>query len=433
MRWKAAVLLFCLVFLVYPYTRPRYGGKFRISFPVELSLKQDLSWESLFYQSLLYANLFILESDGRLRSYIFDDWKMVDEGWKFKLRKPIYFHDGTPILARHIRDSILAFLKTSMPGAFSLARIIASVEVLSEREILVRTTQECNLPRLLSNPYLFIREKGKFSGPFYPQDDYLVANPFFPEGRPFLDKISFVYPSSDADLINFQKDGFILLPEKKFIVYLLVSPSAWPSKMARRCIYSIFVNSGLWERVDSYFLPEFTDFSLDFPVESRRTIKKWIRRRVKLAIPSKLAFLQGDIEHAFSRMGVKVLFIPTEDPVRELKQKTANAALLYSTAIALEKEPKELAELILRYHLPYFFRTLSDEVDKLQAAVNLDEESQGKILAAAYEKIASREFFFPVAILKSEWYASPAFEGFKFDYYNRLLLYYVRKKLLPLQ
>jgi len=424
---KRIIFLFVLSLFLMSYSRPRYGGTLR----VELSEQGNpLSWDSLLYRSLMYSNLFMLDKKGKLYSFIFSNWYKEEGKWHLKLKPALLYHDSTPVFPSDVANSIGNFIKSKLPGSFSLSKYIVSIGIKPPDEIIIETSKEVNLPLLLSTPYLFLKKQGKFSGPFYPEDSFVLhANKFFFLGRPFLDTIKIVSSPDEFDMGPGPDMERVPVNFKGYIVYLIVSPRYW-KKLSRRAIFT-FISSLGWEnKVDSYLPPELSQFSLDFPKVRASRVKAYLRRKIILALPPSFSSLIPEIETAAEAYRIKVESYMSSDPLSDLLSGKANVILIPSQSVFLSNETEEVLGMIERYRLTEFYSGLRRILKRLENAF-LEEENEEKEIAAAYEYIASREFFFPISFVKERFYLSKRFNFGGNDFYGRPLFWKIRIKINP--
>ncbi|GEM_PF-3465677 len=423
---KKTLWFFALLFLLMPYTRPRYGGELKLELPAS---GNPLFWDGLLKDSFTFVNIFYLDSRGKAGSFLFSHWWEKEGKWYFQLKEGLLYGDATPILPQDVANSINAFLQTSQPGALSLKRTITSIGVEPPDRVVVEVSSSANLPLLLSTPYLFLRKEGKFSGPFVPQQEGIfVANPFFPGGRPYLDRILLVYPPEIPDMSFTQGFEGRAAFSVRYLVYLLVSPKVW-RKLSRRAIFSL-VSSLAWKtRADSYLPPQLSQFSLDFPLIRVGRLRGYLRRKVVMALSPALASMVGELKEGASLARVKVEVNLSETPLEDLLSGKVSAALFPSQAVFVGSEAEELVGMIERYRLDRFYPYLTNLKKKILSYMGKDEKKLEKAVSSTYEYMASREFFFPVAVADQPIYLKNSFlEGGK-DFYGRPLMWKIRRAL----
>lgn len=422
---KRLILFFILLSIIYPYTRPRYGGELKLEL---IEGGNRLSWDYLIYKSLLYSNIFLLDKEGKPNSYIFSNWYEEEGKWHFKLRDGLLYSDSTPVLPQDVANSIASFIRSNLPGSISLSRFVVSVGVKPPDEVVIETSKSVNLPLLLSSPYLFLEKQGKFSGPFYPSGDILRANAFFFAGRPFLDSIRIVSPPEEFDLGKVEELGKIGVDSRTYIVYLIVSPKYW-RKLSRRAIYT-FMSSLPWEKkADSYLPPALSQFSLDFPVVRLSRLRSLIRKKLIIAIPPLFSSLMQEIETLAETNRIKAEVYMSSDPLGDIFRRKANVVLLPSQAVFVGSEGEELLGMMERFKLAAFFSSAKRIMEKLNSSFEKSEKERNKIIASAYEYIASREFFFPLVIVHEKMYLSKEFVYGGTDFYGRPIFWKIRRKI----
>lgn len=422
---KRFLIFLAFVSFVYPYTRPRYGGELRLEL---IEGGNILSWDYLIYKSLLYSNIFFLDKSGKPNSYIFSSWYEEEGKWHFRLRDGLLYNDSTPVLPQDVANSIANFIRGNLPGSISLSRFVVSVGIKPPDEIIIETSKSVNLPLLLSTPYLFLEKQGKFSGPFFPAGDVLKANTFFFAGRPFLDRIRVVSPPEEFDLGKVEELGKVPVDSRSYMVYLIVSPKYW-RKLSRRAIFT-FLSSLPWKkRADSYLPPALSQFSLDFPVVRMSRLRSLIRKKLIIAIPPLFSSLMQEIETLAETNRIKAEVYLSSDPLGDLLKGKANAVLLPSQAVFVGSEAEELLGMMVRFKLPAFFSSAKKVMEKLNSAFEKNEEERNKIIASAYEYIASREFFFPMVVVNEKLYLSKDFVYGGTDFYGRPIFWKIRRKI----
>ena len=69
------------------------------------------------------------------------------------------------------------------------------------------------------------------------------------------------------------------------------------------------------------------------------------------------------------------------------------------------------------------------QVRQLNSVFEKNEEERNKIIASAYEYIASREFFFPMVVVNEKLYLSKEFVYGGTDFYGRPIFWKIRRKI----
>ncbi len=419
-------LFFLFLLLLFPYTRPRYGGELKLELPAS---GNTLFWDGLLRDSLVFSNIFYLDTKGKPRSFLFSHWWEEGGRWYFKLREGLLYADATPILPQDIANSINSFIHSNSPGALSLRNLIKSIGVEPPDKVVIEVSSSANLPLLLSTPYLFLRREGKYSGPFLPQEDNsFVANPFFPAGRAFLDKVLLVYPPEIPDMSFTQGFEARAAFSISYLIYLVVSPKRW-RKLSRRAIFSLLSSLSWKTKADSYLPSQLSQFSLDFPLIRLRRVRGYLRRKVILALSPALASMVQELKDTASLAKVKVEINLSEDPLGEVLAGKANAALFPSQAVFVGSEAEEVVGMIERYHLGRFYPYLNKLKNRILLYMGEDEKKLEKVLSSTYEYMASKEFFFPVAVARQPVYLRNTFlQGGK-DFYGRPFIWRIRRAL----
>ncbi len=419
-------VFFLFLFLLFPYTRPRYGGELKLELPAS---GNPLFWDGLLKDSLAFSNIFYLDSRGKPWSFLFSRWWEEQGRWYFKLKEGILYADATPILPQDIANSINSFIHSNRPGALSLRNIIKSIGVEPPDRVVIEVASSANLPLLLSTPYLFLRREGKYSGPFVPrQDNSFEANPFFPGGRAFLDRVLLVYPPEIPDMSFTQGFEARAAFSVSYLVYLMVSPRKW-RKLSRRAIFSLLSSLSWKTRADSYLPSQLSQFSLDFPLIRLRRVRGYLRRKVILAVSPALASMAQELKDTASLARVKLEANISENPLGELLAGRANAALFPSQAAFVGSEAEEVVGMIERYGLERFYPYLGKLKKKILLYMGEDEKKLERVLSSTYEYMASREFFFPVAVARQPVYLKKSFLPGGKDFYGRPLMWKIRRAL----
>ncbi len=423
---RKIALFFLVLFIIFPYTRPRYGGNLKVELPIS---GNPVFWDNLIKDSLIYVNLFYLNAGGKVGSFIFSRWWNEENKWYFQLREGLLYGDGTPVLPRDVANSINSFINGNEPGALALKRAIVSIGVKPPDQVIIETSAQKNLPLLLSTPYLFLKKEDKSSGPFLSSGvDTYKANPFFAGGRPFLDSVTLVYPPQIPDLSFTQGISPKPVSSFKYMVYLLVSPRKW-RKLSRRAIFSL-LSAIPWEKkADSYLPSQLSQFSVDFPVLRLRKVRGLIRRKIIISVSPVLSMLIPEIEKISSLARVKVEVKLSEDPLDDLFSGRCNAALFPSQAVFVGSEGEELVGMINQYRLSNFYPYLTKLSTKLTVLMGKDERKLQSSISSTYEYIASREFFFPLAMATQPVYLNESFLWGGVDFYGRPLLWRIRRAL----
>ncbi|HTP24631.1 MAG TPA: ABC transporter substrate-binding protein [Anaeromyxobacteraceae bacterium] len=154
-----ALLLLALIAMLMPAAatagvRPRYGGELRVllpSPPLEFDPARMNSFADLAAARATQATLLEHDSRGALRPGLLETLPAPEDGgrsYRLRLAPGLRFQDGEPIAASDVAaslarlagpPSIHAWLTSSIAGAHAVkhghARLIAGIEVLSEREL----------------------------------------------------------------------------------------------------------------------------------------------------------------------------------------------------------------------------------------------------------------------------------------------------------
>ena len=180
-------------------TRPEYGGTLRIEVsstvtsiaPADAAHAPDGTTGAI--SRLVFETLVVLDGSATPRPALAVDWQhdVTEKKWQFQLRPGVRFHNGDPLTAITVAESL------RKGGIESIARVAATGDtVFFEADAPLP-----KLPAILSQIQFAIAENpgGEFvgTGPFKPmakmdaQTISLLANEEYWGGRPYLDGIEF--------------------------------------------------------------------------------------------------------------------------------------------------------------------------------------------------------------------------------------------------
>ncbi|HXJ87387.1 MAG TPA: ABC transporter substrate-binding protein [Candidatus Binatia bacterium] len=193
-HWLAVSSLL-LAPLAHGETRPQYGGTLRLMMhaaPATLDPADSRGPDSFARRSvtaLIFDTLVVTDATGRAQPGLADSWQEVNGSrrWRFRLRRGVKFHDGTPLTT----EIVAASLRFANPG-WSVRPEMDSVTVDSDE-----ARPELPAEVALSRNAIVKRDSEKLSGtgPFHivewqpGQKLSLAAEEDCWRGRPFLDAI----------------------------------------------------------------------------------------------------------------------------------------------------------------------------------------------------------------------------------------------------
>ncbi|HTT69921.1 MAG TPA: ABC transporter substrate-binding protein [Anaeromyxobacteraceae bacterium] len=204
--------------------RPRYGGELRVllpAAPAELDPARVRGAAELVAARATGATLLEVDEEGALRPALLEELPAIEEGgraFRLRLAPGLSFHDGEPLTAARVAESLTRLAGPSSPNAFLVASIagaravhegrtatLAGVEVLSERELRIVLAYPfpgfpavlATLPTAIVHP----RPEGGVcgAGPFRPVERRprslrLEAFDGYFGGRPFADALELLGP-----------------------------------------------------------------------------------------------------------------------------------------------------------------------------------------------------------------------------------------------
>ena len=205
-QWLAISSLMVAALAARAETRPQYGGTLHVGLSSALSSLDpaDTAHEDSFARrsvtSLIFDNLVINDSSGRMRPSLAESWQATsgNRRWQFRIRRGVKFHDGTPMTAQ----SVAASLRVANP-AWNI--LVEGESVIFEFE-----TADSGLPAelaLMRNAIVKRDQNGRLSGtgPFRIADWQpgktlsLAADDGCWRGRAFLDGIQIALGRSYRD------------------------------------------------------------------------------------------------------------------------------------------------------------------------------------------------------------------------------------------
>lgn len=209
LQWLAISALLLAALAAKAETRPQYGGVLHISMrlspssldPAEVS--GSVGGRNL--TALLFDTLVTSDASGQLHSALAESWQTAgDRKVEFHIRANVRFHDGSPVTAENVADS----LRRSSPSwNVTTAGDVVTIESgLSPAELLLELS--------LSQKAVAKRDsKISGTGPFHIVDWQpakkltLAANEEYWGGRPFLDQIEIEMGKNFRDQMNSLESG----------------------------------------------------------------------------------------------------------------------------------------------------------------------------------------------------------------------------------
>jgi peptide/nickel transport system substrate-binding protein len=186
-------------------SRPRYGGSLAVSLPgvpgtTDPALAEDTA--GLFVAAQLHQPPLGRDADGRLVPVLLARIPEPEDGgrtFRLELRPGLRFHDGTPITARDLADTLTRVGDGALRSPHAaLVLPLAALEVESPTVVVVRLAVPYpRWPEALAELGLSVTTRGPGGsrigcGPFLPADTgdgRLLAFPGHAAGRPFLDEV----------------------------------------------------------------------------------------------------------------------------------------------------------------------------------------------------------------------------------------------------
>ncbi|HEY7791385.1 MAG TPA: ABC transporter substrate-binding protein, partial [Vicinamibacterales bacterium] len=133
-------------------------------------------------------------ADGRAVGRLVSDWSKSSDGltWRFRLRPNVKFHDGSPLDAGTVKQSLDAVVRAKSIGGLPAMVDVKDVEAVSPTEITVHLEQPSTF--LLEDMNLPITHDGSGTGAFYPSsrsagEAVMNANDSYYLGRPTIDRV----------------------------------------------------------------------------------------------------------------------------------------------------------------------------------------------------------------------------------------------------
>ncbi|MGH9496240.1 MAG: ABC transporter substrate-binding protein [Candidatus Sulfotelmatobacter sp.] len=193
-KWLAASSLLIAALAANAEIRPQYGGVLRVAMraapasldPAERNVADSFGRRNL--TSLIFDTLVTMDDAERVRPVLAESWQALgNQQWRFRIRRNVKFHDGTPLTAESVAAS-LRFANPSWKVTADADWVMIQGE-FSEEQLLAELT----LPRNA----VVKRDSGQLTGtgPFHIVEWQagsaltLTADENCWRGRPFLDGI----------------------------------------------------------------------------------------------------------------------------------------------------------------------------------------------------------------------------------------------------
>jgi peptide/nickel transport system substrate-binding protein len=204
---------------------------------------------------LSFEALILTGRDGHPRPGLAEAWQVSADGlrWQFTLRDGVRFHDGTPLTAELVKQTLDAFLQTPPGRSAPGLQDITSIEAAGQHELAIalRAPSAFLLEDLA---LLTITRPGSTSigtGVYYtsamsPDEIVMEASPHYHRGTPTVDRIVFrAYPTLRAAWANMMRGEVDLLYEvdQEAVEFVKQESSIQVFAVLRPYAYSVVFNT----------------------------------------------------------------------------------------------------------------------------------------------------------------------------------------------
>jgi MarR-like DNA-binding transcriptional regulator SgrR of sgrS sRNA len=426
--------------------KPYYGGEvsIRLNEPTNFSYTPS-DYSNLVFYSLLYENLFYLNSNGDIFSNVFSNYKYdaAERTLVLDLKENLSFSNGDPVRVESIKLSFNLFLDMRIENALKLRRIIKSIEIKpTENRVLVRLLyDQPGIIGLLTAPELVLMpgRQGVFSGMFHPveweRNNYLrlAPNKYNPGGRTYLDSLKIVfydfhYPDIFLSNPGLNDEAFKEFNAGVYQNIYLGFPAGKVSLNIQVALYSLlkeFAGDIGMEPLNALTAEDESPITLKIKTFSDREARSILRRsRVKLYILASLKDIEGKLEEFLKQKDVRLetVYLNDNTLVNFMDSAQVNYLLLvkvFNKRVPLEEKIKRIINEMSFSRFDETYLKLVNELEEVSALKN--EQFLLEQVSRLIEKIVNDGLLLPLYQKRYSLYVSKKVKDVEMDYYGRPL------------
>jgi len=447
---KKISLIFLPVLFLFTI-KPAYKGEvtIRLNEPDSFAFTSS-NYSNLIFYSLIYENLFYLNSTGDVYSHLFSSFR-YDKSQKsliLILKDNLSFSNGDPVTANNIKISIRVFLSLNLASAKKIARFIKDIKTRQNEITIQLTFDNPDILRLLTTPELILRvEKDQvFSGIFVPHEwekgKYILLKPnkFYPGGRTYLDSVKVVFYDF------YYPDLFLSKPKQTIERYR--SNTAGVYQNAYLCFPR--GNIGQNTRIALYFLlkdffkaseaAELNSFTSDEESPITINIRKFSKAKVgsivrysklKLYVQSSLKELMKKFDEFLKsrRVHLETIFINNDQLGTFIQQDTSIRFLLlekvFNRLTPIDEKIKKIVQEMSFTRFNETYLGLLNQLNEVKLLKN--QELLLNHVSKIIETVIKEGFILPIFQKRYSLYIRDEIKDIFIDYYGRPLMQEVRK------
>lgn len=449
------IILFILLnsFFLNSAIKVKYGGNIsiRLNEPSSFSYSASSYSNSIFF-SLIYENLFYMNSEGDITSNLFSDYEYDPDGKKvvLQLKENLSFSDGTPIRPENLKFSIKIFLTKEMSFSKKLRRVISSFKIEKNTLNIYLNYNQPDILRLLSAPELVLLSMNEksFSGIFVPtrweSKKYITLDPniFYPGGRSYVEGVKIVFydyyfPDIFLSETHLKKDDYTELNGGIYQNFYLSFPYGKVgknTKIALQSLLKIFFSKYKYSELNSLTSEDESPVSINIKKFSLRKIRSILKySKIVVFMTSSLKRFEKALYEFFNkykRLNISFNFIE-DNQLKDFIDSNHNIRFLVSEKFFSKRT--NIADKLQRILYELNFSRLNEKyfnfVKELEEIKHLRNE---ELLMEKYSEfvisIISDGLILPLYQEKFSLYLKKNILDVKLDYYGRPLFFKVRVK-----
>ena len=443
---RFAILILSCAFTLSAAIKPPFGGEVRVrlSEPATFAFSPS-NYSNLIFYTLIYENFFYQLPGNQLESNIFSHYQYDGKSktLTLDLEPNLSFSNGSPITGVHVRKSLDAFLSRNLLGARKLGRLIRKIRLNGDRLTIELSTHRPDALFLLAVPELILQgdRDTAFSGPFLPgnwepgKSILLQANPFYPGGRSYLDKVRVVF--SDPQ----NPDVFLSTPGKFdskqfeehdagiFQNIYLSFPGEEVGRNTRIALYSLFheyFRDRGYSELNALTSSEESPVTINIKRLPFRRVRSVLRSsRIQIYLQSSMKNEEEKLLEFLQKKNVTMQTLFVEDG--QLRNFLNGTSIKYMILEKVFQRRMPLEEKVQRVVAELTFGRFNTQylqlISELREVTDLhNEEMLMDQVARIIGRIVDDGFLMPLAQKRYSMYVNRRLRGFRMDVYGRPIL-----------
>lgn len=448
---KITIIIAALLTMIFAI-KPYYGGEvtIRLNEPPNFVYTPS-DYSNLVFYSLLYENLFYLESSGAVESNIFEFFKYdrTTRTLVMELKKNISFSNGDPVNGESIKFSLRRFLDKKLENSLKLGGLIKGITAEGNRVTVELIYDTPGITGLLTAPELVLLSgtNGVFSGMFFPVEwekgryIKLAPNKYYPGGRTYLDGIKvifydFHYPDIFLSKPGLEESSFRELTAGIYQNIYLTFPSGKVSTNKRLAVYSLlraFGESAGMVPLNTLTSDEESPVTLnikEFAGWKYRSILRY--SGMKLYILSSLREFEeqlGEFLNQNRLRRMETVYLSDSELANFMSSTQVDFLLVvkvFNARMPLEEKIKKIIKEMSFTRFDETYLKMLSELDEVKYLK--DEELLIDQVSRLIEKIVNDGFLLPLFQKRYSLYVNNDVKGIELDNYGRPLFRKMRIK-----